>query len=219
MFRHRSSTKSSDKYSKTYRIQRLCKPSLLGKWTTYNTSIVLKVEEDTIGSSPGLALTDNNSGHNLLSQFGLSLLNSGHDHVANTGGGETVETGTGTGNGDDVQVASSGVVAAVHHGATIIHVSPPSFDFVMLFRFDFRRRKESGFELISKVHVHRQTESHPKLVASGTTTRHEFSLASMVEKFSQVQFVFNHPSTQQDQAENTDFSIDSRIETKISRSS
>lgn len=99
--------------------------------TTYNTSIVLKVEEDTVRSTPGLALTDNNSGHNLLSQFGLSLLNSGHNHVANTGGGKTVETGTGTGNGDDVQVAGSGVVAAVHHGATIIHVSPPSFDFVM----------------------------------------------------------------------------------------
>lgn len=84
-----------------------------------NSCIVLEVQEDTVGAAPGLALTDNDSGHNLLAELGLSLLDGGHDHVSDTGSGETVQTGTGTLDGDDVQVASTGVVAAVHHGATV----------------------------------------------------------------------------------------------------
>jgi hypothetical protein len=86
---------------------------------TYDTSVILEVEEDTVGASPGLALTDNNGGHDLLTELGLSLLDSGHDHVTDTGSGETVETGTSTLNRDDVQVTSTGVVAAVHNGAAV----------------------------------------------------------------------------------------------------
>lgn len=84
-----------------------------------NSCVVLEVQEDTVGAAPGLALANNDSGHNLLSEFGLSLLDSSHDHVSDTSGGKTVQAGTDTLHGDDVQVASTGVVAAVHHGATV----------------------------------------------------------------------------------------------------
>jgi hypothetical protein len=94
------------------------------EYSTHHTSIVLEVQENTVGSSPGLALTDNNSRHDLLSQLRLSLLDGGHDHVTNTSGGQTVQAGTDTLDGDDVQVASTGVVAAVHHGAARDQVSP-----------------------------------------------------------------------------------------------
>ena len=70
-------------------------------------------------SSPGLALTDNNSGHDLLTELRLSLLDGGHDHVTDTGSGETVQTRTNALDRDDVQVTSTGVVAAVEDGATI----------------------------------------------------------------------------------------------------
>lgn len=86
---------------------------------TYNTSVVLEVEVDTVGASPGLALTDNNSGHDLLTELRLSLLDGGHDHVTDTGSGETVQASTDTLDGDDVQVAGTGVVAAVEHGAAV----------------------------------------------------------------------------------------------------
>ncbi|KAL4875955.1 hypothetical protein BJY04DRAFT_210952 [Aspergillus karnatakaensis] len=86
---------------------------------TYNTGIVLEVEVDAVGTAPGLALADNDSGHDLLTELGLSLLDGGHDHVSDTGGGEAVETRTNALDGDDVQVAGSGVVAAVEHGAAI----------------------------------------------------------------------------------------------------
>ena len=89
------------------------------KVSTYNTSIVLEVQVDTISPAPGLALADDNGGHDLLAELGLSLLDGGHDHVTDTGSRETVEAGTDTGDGDDVQVASTRVVAAVHHGATV----------------------------------------------------------------------------------------------------
>lgn len=86
---------------------------------TYNTSVVLEVEVDTVGTSPGLALTDNNGGHDLLPELGLTLLDGSHDHVTDTRGGETVETGTDTLHRDDVKVTGTGVVAAVEHGAAV----------------------------------------------------------------------------------------------------
>lgn len=90
-----------------------------GGWSTYNTSVVLEVQVDTVSPAPGLALADDNGGHDLLAELGLSLLDGGHDHVTNTGSGEAVQAGTNTADGNDVQVASTGVVAAVHHGAAI----------------------------------------------------------------------------------------------------
>ncbi|RAH40310.1 uncharacterized protein BO95DRAFT_457487 [Aspergillus brunneoviolaceus CBS 621.78] len=86
---------------------------------TYNTSVVLEVEVDTISAAPGLALADDDGGHDLLTELRLSLLDGGHDHVTDTGSGETVQASTDTLDGDDVKVAGTGVVAAVHHGATV----------------------------------------------------------------------------------------------------
>jgi hypothetical protein len=91
----------------------------------------------------------------LLSQLGLSLLDGGHDHVADTTGGETVETGTDTLDGDDVQVTGSGVVGAVHDGTAIEHVSPPILSL----------RKLEGWDR----NVHRETEGHLELATRGTT--------------------------------------------------
>lgn len=101
---------------------------------TYNTSVVLEVQVDTVSPAPGLALADNDGGHDLLAQLGLTLLDGGHDHVSDTGSGETVEAGTDTADGDDVQVAGTGVVAAVHHGATIRR-GPLVFRCCFLFNF------------------------------------------------------------------------------------
>lgn len=52
----------------------------------------------------------------LLSELGLSLLDGGHDHVTDTASGQSVQTSTGTLDGDDVQVSGAGVVTAVHDG-------------------------------------------------------------------------------------------------------
>jgi hypothetical protein len=86
---------------------------------THHTGVVLEVEEDTVCSPPGLALADDDSGHDLLPELRLSLLDGGHDHVTDTGGGQTVETCTDALDGDDVEVTGAGVVAAVHDCAAV----------------------------------------------------------------------------------------------------
>jgi hypothetical protein len=58
--------------------------------------------------------------HDLLPQLRLSLLDSRHDHVSRTTGRQTVKTRTNALDGDDVQVAGTGVVAAVHDGAAVL---------------------------------------------------------------------------------------------------
>ena len=55
----------------------------------------------------------------LLSQLRLSLLDSGHDHVSDTTSGQSVQTGTNTLHGDDVEVSGTGVVGAVHDGTAV----------------------------------------------------------------------------------------------------
>ena len=87
--------------------------------STYNASVVLEVKVDAIRPAPGLALANDNGGHDLFAEFGLSLLDGGHNHVTDTGSGETVKAGSNTSNGDDVQVASTGVITAVHYGTTV----------------------------------------------------------------------------------------------------
>jgi len=81
-----------------------------------DTGVVLEVQEDTVEALPGLALAHDDGGVNLLPQLGLSLLDGGHDHVTDTASGQAVEAGTEALDGDDVQVAGAGVVAAVHDG-------------------------------------------------------------------------------------------------------
>jgi hypothetical protein len=85
-----------------------------------DTGVVLEVEENTVGPPPGLALADNDGGHDLLPELRLSLLDGGHDHVTGTTSGQAVKARTDTLDGDDVQVAGTRVVAAVHDGAAVI---------------------------------------------------------------------------------------------------
>jgi hypothetical protein len=82
-----------------------------------DTGVVLEVEVDTILSSPGLGLSNNNGRHDLLSELGLTLLDGGHDHVTGTSGGQSVKSSTAALDGNDVQVSSTRVVSAVHDGS------------------------------------------------------------------------------------------------------
>ena len=86
---------------------------------THHTGVVLEVEVDTVCAPPGLALADDDSGHDLLPELRLSLLDGGHDHVTDTGGGQTVKTCANALDGDDVEVTGAGVVAAVHDCAAV----------------------------------------------------------------------------------------------------
>lgn len=100
----------------------ICAPSVLRRdpaaiQATHHTSIVLEVQVHAIRSPPGLALSDDNGGHDLLPELRLSLLDGRHDHVANTGSRQTVQARTDALDGDDVQVAGARVVAAVHDGS------------------------------------------------------------------------------------------------------
>ena len=95
-----------------------------GQGCTHNTGVILEVEEDTICALPWLRLADNDRGHDLLPQLRLSLLDGRHDHVTDTTGRETVKTRSDTLDGDDVQVTSTRVVAAVHDGAAVFALVP-----------------------------------------------------------------------------------------------
>lgn len=86
---------------------------------TYDTGVVLEVEEDTVEALPGLGLADDDGGVDLLAELRLALLDGGHDHVADTTSGEAVETSTDTLDGDDVKVTGTGVVRAVHDGTAV----------------------------------------------------------------------------------------------------
>jgi hypothetical protein len=68
-------------------------------------------------------LSDNDCGHDLLPQLGLSLLDSRHDHISNTTSRQTVKTRTDTLDGDDVEISCTAVIAAVHDRTTVPPVS------------------------------------------------------------------------------------------------
>ena len=91
---------------------------------THHTSVVLEVQEDTVGPLPGLGLPDDDGGVDLLAELGLSLLDGGHDHVTDTTSGQSVQAGTDTLDGDDVQVSGAGVVGTVHDSTAV----PPLVD-------------------------------------------------------------------------------------------
>jgi hypothetical protein len=87
-----------------------------------DTGVVLEVEEETFSAAEGLALADNDGGHHLLTELGLTLLHGGEEHITDGTGGEAVEAGTESGDGDHVQVLGASVVSAIHdgcHGETV----------------------------------------------------------------------------------------------------
>jgi hypothetical protein len=85
-----------------------------------DTGVIFKVQEDTVSTAPGLALTNDNGGHNLLSQFRLTLLDGGNNDVTGSTAGQSVETTLDTTNSNDVKVLGSRVVSAVHDGTSYL---------------------------------------------------------------------------------------------------
>ena len=78
------------------------------------SALTLEVEEITFSSSISFSLSDDDSWHDLLSEFGLSLLHASQEQLTNGTLGESAHAGTNLGDGDDVQVLGTSVVGAVH---------------------------------------------------------------------------------------------------------
>lgn len=132
-----------------------------------DTGVVLKVQVDSVRPPPGLALADNDGGHDLLPQLGLSLLDGRHDHVTGTTSGQAVETCTDTLNGDDVQVTGTGVVAAVHDSTA---TCPLVFIPYIVFSGRIAGGSRLGGAVAAGFNVHWQTKSHLELVTGGRTS-------------------------------------------------
>lgn len=81
-----------------------------------DTSVVFEVEDDAVLSAEGLALADDDAGHDLLAESGVTLLDGAHADITDSGGGEAVEAATVAPGGDDVEVLSTGVIGAVDDG-------------------------------------------------------------------------------------------------------
>lgn len=134
------------------------------RFQTHHTGIVLEVQENTICSSPRLALAHDNRRHDLLSEFRLSLLHSCHNHITNTTGRQTVETSSNTLNGDNVEISCAGVVAAIHDGTAadlLVTIFPGCVSDRVeerAFQLDFRGRN-----------IHWESECHLQLATRGTT--------------------------------------------------
>lgn len=78
--------------------------------------MTFKIHIDTILSTPWLALPNNDSGHDLLPEIGLSFLNSGHHHIPYTSRGQAVQAALDSLHRDYVKVLSTSVIGAVHCG-------------------------------------------------------------------------------------------------------
>jgi hypothetical protein len=76
--------------------------------------LTFEVEEVAFSSADGLALADDDSRHDLLSELGLTLLDRSEEEITDRAGGVPVKASTGHGAGEHVQVLSSSVVSAVH---------------------------------------------------------------------------------------------------------
>ena len=81
-----------------------------------DTSVVFEVEDDTVLAAVRLTLADDDAGHDLLAESGVTLLDGAHADITDGGGRETVEATAVTPSGDEVEVLSTGVVGAVDDG-------------------------------------------------------------------------------------------------------
>ena len=77
--------------------------------------LTFEIEEVAFASADSLALTNDDSGHDLLSQLGLTLLDRSKEEIANRAGGVPVKTSAGHGACDHVKVLGSSVVSTVHN--------------------------------------------------------------------------------------------------------
>ena len=90
--------------------------------------LTFEVEEVALSSSDGLLLADDDGGHDLLSELGLTLLDGSEEHVADGGSGQAGHSGTNAGNGEHVDVLGSSVVSAVHNRGNWQTVRDLEFD-------------------------------------------------------------------------------------------
>ena len=81
-----------------------------------DTSVVFEVEDDTVLAAVRLTLADDDAGHDLLAEGGVTLLDGAHADITDGGGGEAVEAATVAPGGDEVEVLGASVVAAVDDG-------------------------------------------------------------------------------------------------------
>merc|ERR1712226_1627101 len=79
-----------------------------------HSSIVFEVDELAILPSEGLPLSDDDGGHHLLPELGLSLLHGAEDHVPAAACWQPVEPPADPVHSDHVQVLGSCIVGAVH---------------------------------------------------------------------------------------------------------
>ena len=89
--------------------------SHLALWVDNDSSVVLEVDLVALSSPEGLALSDDDSWHDLLSEFWLTLLDGGEEQLTDRTLGQSVQTSSDHGHGNDVQVLGTSVVSAVHH--------------------------------------------------------------------------------------------------------
>jgi hypothetical protein len=74
------------------------------------------MNEHTLLPPEALALSDDDDGHDLLSQFWLTLLHGAHDHVTGSGLGQAIQSAANVADGDDVKVFRTRVIGAVDYG-------------------------------------------------------------------------------------------------------
>jgi len=78
-----------------------------------HTSVVFEVEVMSFASAECLSLSDEDGGHDLLTEIGLTLSHGGEEHVANGAAGEAVQAAAGRGHGDHEQSLCTGVICTV----------------------------------------------------------------------------------------------------------
>ena len=78
-----------------------------------HASVVFEVEVMTFASAESLALSDEDGGHDLLTEVGLTLSDGGEEHVADGAAGEAVQAAAGRGHGDHEQSLSTGIISTV----------------------------------------------------------------------------------------------------------
>lgn len=78
-----------------------------------NSGIIFEVYEDPVLPPEGLPLPDHHCGHHLLSEFRLSFLDGGHDHIATSGGRQSIQPAFDAVNSDHIQILGPSVVGTV----------------------------------------------------------------------------------------------------------
>ena len=85
------------------------------QWARPYQVLTLEVDIVTLSSAERLPLADDDGLQDFLSQLGLTLLDTGKEHITHWTGWHTVQSSTTATDCDHVQVLSSSVICAVHN--------------------------------------------------------------------------------------------------------